>query len=55
MDASQEIAIYLRYHCASQLITHNEFGEIQSDIDLKGEEIILRHLKKSNCVYSAMS
>jgi len=33
----------------------NEFGEEQTDADLVAEEIIFKHLKKSEVVKSAMS
>lgn len=55
LDASQEIATYLRYHSAHLIETMNQFGKQQSSIDLKADEIIFRHLKDSGVVYAAMS
>jgi fructose-1,6-bisphosphatase len=33
----------------------NQFGKMQSDLDLKTDEIIFNHLKKSGVVHSAAS
>lgn len=55
LDATQEIGQYLRYHTASKLITINPFGKTMNDIDLKADDIIMQHLKKSGVVYQAMS
>ena len=44
--------LYLLVHLVS---TKNEFGKQQSDIDLKAEEIILKHLKGSGVVAAAAS
>jgi len=40
MDATQEIAIYLRYHSAHLVESLNPFGKQQTSIDLKSDEII---------------
>ena len=37
MDASQEIATYLRYHSAHLLQSVNPFGKQQTSIDLKSD------------------
>lgn len=55
MDATQEIQKWLRYHSVQQVSTRNEFGKQQSDIDLKAEEIIMKHLKNSQVVAAAAS
>lgn len=55
LDASKQIAIYLRYHSAMQVATMNPFGKQQSSIDLKADEIIFEHLKKSGVVFAAVS
>ena len=38
-----------------QLPQVNQFGKMQSDLDLKTDEIIFSHLKKSGVVHSAAS
>lgn len=38
-----------------QLAQQNQFGKTQSDLDLKAEEIIVTHLKKSGVVHSTAS
>jgi hypothetical protein len=40
MDASQDIAEYLRYHSAHLVQSFNSFGCQQTDIDLKTDQII---------------
>ena len=55
MDASQEIATYLRYHSAHLVKSLNPFGKQQTSIDLKPDEIIANHLIKSGKVFAFMS
>ena len=38
-----------------QLTSQNLFGKTQSDLDLKADEIIFNHLRKSGVVHSAAS
>ncbi len=40
---------------AKELAQVNEFGKIQSDLDLKADEIIFKNLAKSRVVHSAAS
>lgn len=51
LDSTQEIATYLRYHSAHTLTTSFQEG----GIDLKADEIIFSHLKKSGVVHAAAS
>lgn len=37
------------------LTSKNEFGKLQSDIDVKADEIIFKHLKDSGVVYAGIS
>jgi sedoheptulose-bisphosphatase len=55
LDSTQEIGNFLRYHSATTLTSQNVFGKQQSDIDLKADDIIFKHLKKSGVVFSAAS
>jgi hypothetical protein len=38
-----------------QLPQINQFGKTQSDLDLKADEIVFEHLRKSGVVHSAAS
>lgn len=40
---------------AQEVSTTNAFGQTQSTIDLKADELIFKHLAKSGVVYAAMS
>ncbi len=55
LDSTQEIAHWLRYHSVQAMTTQNQFGKQQSDLDLKAQEVIERHFKKSGVVYSIAS
>lgn len=43
------------FNIVHQLATQNQFGKTQSDLDLKAEDIIFNHLRKSGVVKSAAS
>jgi hypothetical protein len=51
LDSTQEIANFLRYHSAHTLTTRFK----EEGIDLKADEIIFSHLKKSGVVHAAAS
>ena len=55
MDASLEIATYLRYHSAHLVKSVNPFGKQQTSIDLKSDKIISDHLIASGVVHSYLS
>ena len=55
LDATHEISDWLRYHSVHLVTTKNEFGKVQSDIDLEANEIIIKHLKKSGVIYGCAS
>jgi len=45
----------LRYHSVKLVNSKNEFGKVQSDIDLEAEKIIFNHLKKSGVIFGYAS
>lgn len=55
LDATQEIQGWLRYNSVHLVAQKNEFGKVQSDIDLEANEIIMKHLKTSGVIYGAAS
>lgn len=55
LDATQEIQHYLRYNSVNLLKTKNPFGKQQSDIDLKANEIVFKHMKNSGVIHAAIS
>jgi fructose-1,6-bisphosphatase len=55
LDATQEIQHYLRFNSAHLLKTKNPFGKQQSDIDLKANEIVFKHMKNSGVIHAAIS
>jgi fructose-1,6-bisphosphatase len=55
LDATQEVQEWLRYHSVHLVASKNEFGKVQSDVDLEANEIIIKHLKKSGVIYGCAS
>merc|ERR1711990_703463 len=55
LDATQEVQQYLRYNSVHLLKSKNQFGKLQSDIDLAADEIIFKHLRSSGVVFGAAS
>ena len=55
LDSAQEIANYLRYDSTNKISTQNVFGDLQNEMDIKADNVIFSHLKKSGVVYAAMS
>jgi len=50
-----EISNWLRYHSVHLVNTRNEFGKRQSDVDLAANDIIAKHLLKSQVVFGYAS
>lgn len=55
LDATQEVQKWLRYHSVQKLASRNEFGKLQSDVDLEANAIITKHLKASGVVAACAS
>ena len=55
LDSVQEIQHYLRYNSVHLLKTKNPFGKQQSDIDLKANEFVFKHMKAAGIVHAALS
>lgn len=55
LDSVQEIQHYFRYNSVHLLKTKNQFGKQQSDLDLKANEIVFKHMKSAGVIHSALS
>jgi fructose-1,6-bisphosphatase len=55
LDATQEIQEWLRYHSVNLVALKNEFGKVQSNIDLEANDIIYKHLKTSGVIFGYAS
>lgn len=52
MDTISDIFCHLLVHLVA---SRNEFGKVQSDIDLEANDIIFKHLKKTGVTYGCAS
>lgn len=55
LDSTAEIQNWLRYHSVHLVQTKNEFGKVQSDIDLAANDIVAKHLASAGVVFGYAS
>jgi len=55
LQACVDVAEHMRYHTSNKIITANEFGDVQLDMDVQTDSLIFEALRETGVVYAGLS